>query len=98
VLRKIMPLGDRVIVKKIIADAKTASGVFLPQSAVQTVNQAEVVSVGKGHVSSTGKLIECTLKAGDKVVVPEFGGLKMKIDNEDYICFREDEIVGTFRD
>jgi chaperonin GroES len=98
VLRKIVPLGDRVIVKKILAESKTASGVFLPQAAVQAINQAEVISVGKGSISNEGVLRECSLKAGDKVIVPEFGGLKMKIDNDDYICFREDEIVGTFRE
>ena len=98
VLRKIMPLGDRVIVKKMMAEAKTASGVYLPDAAVQAINQAEVISVGKGRVSTEGKLTECTLKAGDKVIVPEFGGLRMKIDNEDYLCFREDEIVGTLKE
>ena len=77
---------------------KTATGVFLPQTAVQAINEAEVISVGKGQVTKEGKLIPCTLKAGDKVIVPEFGGLRMKFDNEDYLCFREDEIVGTFRE
>ncbi len=98
VLRKIVPLGDRVIVKKILAEAKTASGVYLPDAAVQSINQAEVISVGKGRFAKDGKLQEISVKAGDKVIVPEFGGLKMKIDNEDYLCFREDEIVGTLRE
>ena len=98
VLRKLVPLGDRVIVKKIAAEAKTASGVFLPDAAVQAINRAEVISVGKGHFNTDGSLRAITLKAGDKVIIPEFGGLKMKIDNEDVICFREEEIVATINE
>ena len=98
VLRKLVPLGDRVIVKKIAAEAKTASGVFLPDAAVQAINRAEVISVGKGNFNTDGTLRAITLKAGDKVIIPEFGGLKMKIDNEDVICFREEEIVATINE
>ena len=97
-LRKIMPLGDRVLVKKLAMEAKTPTGVFLPQSAVQSINQAEVIAVGKGIVNSDGVLRQLTLKAGDKVIVPEFGGVRMKVNDEELICFREDDIVGTIHD
>jgi chaperonin GroES len=98
VLRRMLPLGDRIVVKKAMKEARTASGVFLPDAAVQAIEQAEVVSVGKGRWSNDGKLREVTLKVGDKVIIPQFGGLKLKMDNEDYICFREEEIVGTIRE
>ncbi len=98
VLAKFRPLQDRVLVQKVVQQAKTAGGVLLPESATQTINEAMVVSVGEGRLTKEGKRVACSVKEGDKVVIPEFGGLRLKLDDSDYIVFRDEDIVGVIRD
>jgi len=84
-------MADRVLVKRVSAQAQTAGGVYL--SDVKTPNEGEVVSVGPGIRVATGDFIETTLKAGDKVLLPEYGGTKVE---EDLVLFREDDILGKY--
>ena len=98
VVSKFRPLADRVLVQKVTQQAKTSGGVFLPESAVQTINQAVVVSVGEGRLTKEGKRLAPLVKEGDKVIVPEFGGMKLKLDESDYLVFRDEDIVGVISD
>eukprot|EP00397_Hematodinium_sp_SG-2012_P055137 GEMP01067041.1.p2 GENE.GEMP01067041.1~~GEMP01067041.1.p2 ORF type:complete len:109 (+),score=19.95 GEMP01067041.1:25-327(+) len=91
------PLADRVLVQKFAQQAKTSTGVFLPETAKQSVNQAKVISTGPGRIVD-GEMQKVEVKAGDVVVIPEYGGMNIKFDNDDYQIFREEDIVGLVRD
>jgi chaperonin GroES len=97
IARRFTPLMDRVLVQKIKQEAKTASGIFLPEQAKQVINQATVVAVGEGRLLKDGSKIPCTVKPGDSVIVPEFGGMTLKFDDEEYQVFRDEDIVGVMK-
>lgn len=97
VARKFVPLMDRVLVQKLKQESKTASGIFLPEQAKQVINQATVVAVGEGRLLKDGKKIPCTVKPGDSVIVPEFGGMTLKFDEEEFQVFRDEDIVGIMK-
>lgn len=97
-VKRFIPLMDRVLVQKVKQEAKTASGIFLPDQAKQTINQAKVIAVGEGRILKDGNRIVCTVKPGDSVIVPEFGGMSIKFDDEDYQVFRDEDIVGVMKD
>jgi len=97
VAKKFIPLLDRVLVQKIKQEAKTASGIFLPEQAKQVINQATVIAVGEGRILKDGERIACSVKPGDSVIVPEFGGMTLKFDDEEYQVFRNEDIVGVMK-
>lgn len=88
---------DRVLVQKIKQEAKTASGIFLPEQAKQMINQATVISVGEGRLLKDGQRLACTVKPGDSVIVPEFGGMTLKFDDEEFQIYRNEDIVGVMK-
>lgn len=98
-LRQFAPLGDRVLVRRAAKEVQTASGIYLPSSSSKDPNEGEVISVGPGERDVTGALHAPTLKAGDKVLLPEYGGLKVKFgdkQDEELVLFRESDILGKF--
>ncbi len=88
---KLKPLGDRVILKQIQAEEKTASGIVLPGNAKEKPQEAEVLAVGNGIVD--GKEIKMEVKVGDKVVYSKFAGTDVKMDKEEYIIVKHDDIL-----
>ena len=98
VLRKLQPLSDRVLVKRAPKEVQTASGIYLPSDSTKDPNEGEVVAVGPGERDVTGNLHPTTLSVGDKVLLPEYGGTKIKMDAEDVFMFRESDILGKFSD
>ena len=99
VFRKLAPLGDRVLVKKAPKEVQTASGIYLPTDSTKDPNEGEVISVGPGERDVTGTLHVPSLKAGDKVLLPEYGGMKVKFgdkDDDELVLFRESDILGKF--
>ncbi len=88
---------DRVLVQKAKQEAKTASGIFLPDQAKQTIQQATVISVGVGKLLKDGTRVACAVKPGDNVIIPEFGGLRVNFDDEEYHVFRDEDIVGVIK-
>jgi chaperonin GroES len=90
------PLGDRVLVKRAPKEIQTASGIFLPADRTKDPNEGEVVAAGPGERDVTGQLHATTLKTGDKVLLPEYGGSKVQIDDEELFLFRESDILGKF--
>ncbi|KAF4687839.1 10 kda heat shock protein [Perkinsus olseni] len=94
VASRFIPLLDRVLVQKLRVESKTATGVFLPEAAKPTINQAVVMAIGNGRVLNDGTKVPISVQPGDKVIIPEFGGMNLKLDGEDFQVFRDDDIVG----
>jgi len=96
IFRKLTPLGDRVLVKRAPKEVQTASGLFLPTDSTKDPNEGEVLAVGPGDRDVTGTLHPTTLQMGDKVLLPEYGGTKVKMGDEEVFIFRESDILGKF--
>jgi chaperonin GroES len=92
---KIRPLHDRVIVKRLEAEEKTASGIVIPGSAAEKPDQGEIVAVGKGKVGDDGKLRALEVKVGDKVLFGKYSGQSFKMDGVELLQMREEDIIGV---
>eukprot|EP00887_Chlorella_sp_A99_P003404 scaffold7.g3404.t1 len=92
--KRLIPLLDRVLVQKITAPTQTVGGVLLPESAVQKVNSGVVVAVGPGRRTNTGELVAPAVKEGDNVLLPEYGGTPVKLEENEYTLYRDDELLG----
>jgi chaperonin GroES len=92
---KIRPLQDRVIVKRLEEEQKTKGGIIIPDSAKEKPVEGKIIAVGKGKVADDGKLIKLDVKEGDKVLFSKYGGTEVKIDGQDYLIMREDDILGV---
>merc|ERR1712086_90765 len=88
------PLFDRVLVQRAAQATKSTGGILLPESALAKVNEATVVAVGPGKFSQTGTVVPMSVSVGDKVLLPEYGGSPLKLDEEEYHVFRDEDIVG----
>jgi len=93
-MANIKPLGQRVLVKRIEADTVSAGGIVLPDSAKEKPQEAEVLSVGTGGRDDNGKLIEFTVKVGDKVLISKYGGTEVKLDGQEVLIISENDILG----
>ena len=91
---KIRPLQDRVIVKRLAEEAKTKGGIIIPDTAKEKPMEGLVVSVGKGKTADDGKLIKPDVKAGDRILFGKYSGTEVKIDGEELLIMREDDILG----
>ena len=92
---KIRPLHDRVVVKRIDAESKTASGIVIPDNASEKPDQGEVIAVGTGKKTDEGKLIPMDVKVGDRILFGKYSGTTVKIENIEYLVMREDDIMGV---
>lgn len=95
---QITPLGDRVLVKPLDAEEKTKGGIILPDTAKEKPQEGKVVSVGKGKVADDGKLVALEVKAGDKVLYGKYSGTEIKINGEDHLIVREEDILAIVKD
>jgi chaperonin GroES len=95
---KFRPLHDRVVVKRITAEEKTAGGIIIPDTAQEKPSQGEVVSVGPGGRDEAGKLIPLDVKAGDRVLFGKWSGTEVKIDGVEYLIMKESDIMGVLAD
>ena len=94
---KIQPLGDRVILKAVEAKEVKKSGIIIPDSAKEKPQEAEVVAVGKGRTTEDGKLIPMEVKTGDHVLYGKYSGTEIKINDEEYLIMREEDVLGIVR-
>ena len=94
--RTLKPLGDRILVRRAPKEVQTASGIYLPTDSTKDPNEGTVVAAGPGERDVTGNLHATTLSVGDKVLLPEYGGSKVKLDEEELFLFRESDILGKF--
>jgi len=92
---KIRPLQDRVIVKRLEEEQKTKGGIIIPDTAKEKPVEGKIIAVGKGKVADDGKLIKLDVKEGDKVLFSKYGGTEVKIDGQEYLIMREDDILGV---
>jgi chaperonin GroES len=92
---KFRPLHDRVVVKRIDAEEKTAGGIIIPDTAKEKPQQGEVVAVGPGGRDESGKLIPIDIKAGDRVLFGKWSGTEVKIDGVEYLIMKESDIMGV---
>eukprot|EP01068_Selenidium_serpulae_P016136 Selendium_serpulae@DN6270_c0_g1_i1.p4 len=95
-VKRFVPLLDRVLVQKAKAEVQTKSGLFLPETAKTSVNEAMVIAAGPGRMNRDGNVMKMSVKVGDKVIIPEYGGMMMKLDGEEYHVFRDDDIIAIF--
>lgn len=91
---KIRPLHDRVVVKRVEEETKTAGGIVLPGSAAEKPSEGEVLAVGGGKPLDNGQVRPMAVKVGDKVLFGKYSGTEVKVDGEQYIVMREDDIMG----
>jgi chaperonin GroES len=92
---KFRPLHDRVVVKRIDAEEKSAGGIIIPDTAKEKPQQGEVAAVGPGGRDETGKLIAIDVKAGDRVLFGKWSGTEVKIDGIEYLIMKESDIMGV---
>ena len=92
---KIRPLGDRVLVKRMESEEKTKGGLFIPSTAMEKPIEAKVISVGPGKRDDSGKLIEPSVKAGDRVLFGKYSGTEVKVDGDELLIMREEDILGV---
>ncbi|MCG6157915.1 co-chaperone GroES [Rubinisphaera margarita] len=93
---KIVPLGDKVVLKRQEAETKTAGGIVLPDSAQSKPQRGEVVAIGDGHTKSDGTKLPLTVKEGDKVIFSSYAGDEIKLGDETYLLLRESDILATY--
>ncbi len=92
---KIVPLGDRVVLRRDEPETTTAGGIVLPDAAANKPQRGEVISVGDGHMTSEGKRLPLTVKPGDKVIFSSYGGDEIKIGDQDLVLMRESDILAV---
>ena len=91
---KLKPMDDRVLVEYVEEESTTESGIIIPDTAKEKPQEGEVTAVGPGKTGDDGKTIAMTVKKGDKVIYGKYSGTEVKLDNEDYLLMREDDILG----
>ena len=91
---KLRPLHDRVIVKRLEEERKSAGGIVIPDTAAEKPSMGEVVAVGPGKTDDNGRLLAIGVKPGDKILFGKYSGQEFKMDGADYLHMREDDIIG----
>jgi len=92
---KFRPLHDRVVVKRIDAEEKSAGGIIIPDTAKEKPQIARVVAVGNGRLNDKGEILPLDVKAGEYVLIGKYAGTEIKLDGEDHVIVREDEVLGV---
>ena len=90
---KVRPLHDRVIVKRVEEEEKTKGGIIIPDTAKEKPIEGKIIAVGKGKVLDNGKQVPLEVKKGDRVLFAKYGGTDIKIDGEEHLIMREDDII-----
>ena len=91
---KVRPLQDRILVRRLAEEDKTKGGIIIPDTAKEKPQEGKVVALGTGKIDDNGKKIDFTVKKGDKVLISKYGGTEIKIDDQNYLIMREDDILG----
>ena len=89
------PLHDRILVQRIEEDEQKVGGIIIPDSAKEKPQQGEVIAAGDGKILSTGERVPLEVKAGERILFGKYSGSEIKIDGQDYIVFREDDILAV---
>lgn len=89
----VKPLADRIILRPLEAEQKTAGGIIIPDAAKEKPQKGEIVAVGPGKIADNGQKIEMTLKTGDKVLYGKYSGTEVSIDGQDYLIMKESDVL-----
>ncbi|HPX61214.1 MAG TPA: co-chaperone GroES [Deltaproteobacteria bacterium] len=89
------PLQDRILVKRVEEETKTAGGLYIPETAKEKPQRGEIVAAGKGKKTEDGKVLPLDVKVGDKVLFGKYAGTEIKVDGEDFLIMREDDILAV---
>ena len=92
---KLRPLHDRIIVKRLEEERKSAGGIVIPDTAAEKPFQGEVIAAGPGKTDESGKLVAMGVKVGDKILFGKYSGQEFKMDGQDYLHMREDDVIGV---
>ena len=92
---KIRPLNDRILVKRLEGEEKTAGGIIIPDSAKEKPAEGAIVAVGPGKLNDAGERVAIDVAVGDRVLFSKYGGTEVKLDGEDFLIMREDDILGV---
>jgi chaperonin GroES len=95
---KIRPLHDRVIIKRMEEERKTAGGIVIPDNAAEKPSRGEVLAVGNGKIMENGQTRALDLKVGDKVLFGKYSGTEVKVDGEDLLVMREEDVMAVLND
>ena len=93
--KNIRPLGDRLLIQRLTEEEKTAGGIIIPDTAKEKPQEGKVVSVGKGKILENGSTVALEVKTGDRVLFGKYTGTEVKLDGEDYLILREEEVLGV---
>jgi len=94
---KIRPLNDRILVKRLEGEEKTAGGIIIPDSAKEKPAEGEIVAVGPGKRNDAGERITMDVAVGDRILFSKYGGTEVKLDGKDFLIMREDDILGVIQ-
>lgn len=92
----VRPLHDRILVRRMAEEEKTAGGLFIPDTAKEKPQKGEIIATGKGRVTEDGKVLPLEVKAGDKVLFSKYSGTELKLDGAEYLMMREEDVLGIF--
>lgn len=93
----VRPLHDRILVRRMAEEERTAGGIIIPDSAKEKPQRGEVVATGKGRIMEDGKVLPLEVKAGDKVLFSKYSGTELKLDGAEYLMIREEDVLGIFQ-
>jgi chaperonin GroES len=93
-MKGLRPLGDRILVKRVKEEERTKGGIIIPDTAKEKPQEGKIVAVGKGKYGDDGKLIPIEVKPGDKILFGKYSGSEFKLEGEDLLILREDDILG----
>ena len=91
----VRPLHDRILVRRMAEEDKTAGGLFIPDTAKEKPQKGEIIATGKGRVSEDGKVFPLEVKSGDKILFSKYAGTELKLDGQEYLMMREEDILGV---
>ena len=94
-MMKLRPLQDRVIVQRLEEEEKTKGGIIIPDTAKEKPQEGKVISVGKGKLNDVGKLVPMSVKEGDKILFGKYSGTEVKLNGNEYLIMREEDILGV---
>ena len=92
---KVIPLGDKVVIKRLDAESKTAGGIVLPDSAKEKPQQGRVLSVGDGRLAADGIRVRCQVQEGDRVIFSAWSGTEIKVDGRELLILREEDVLAV---
>lgn len=92
----VRPLHDRILVRRMAEEEKTAGGLFIPDTAKEKPQRGEIIATGKGRVTEDGKILPLEVKVGDKVLFGRYSGTELKLEGQEFLMMREEDVLGVF--